>query len=251
MKLLSIQNDPKTSKSIAKGYLTAILYLSPSDLSSVELCPLARIAGCREACLNTAGRGGLASKTMKAPNGDRIPNNSIQKARLARTKLFNEDLCGFMVQLSDEINALRKKADKMGLKPAVRLNGTSDIRWEQIPYIKIGNQGAFYSIMDIFKSVQFYDYTKIPNRTKLPSNYHLTYSYSGVPAYQKFVTKALEASPEMNLAVVFKDELPETYMGRRVINGDEHDLRFLDPKGVVVGLKAKGRARKDTTGFVV
>jgi hypothetical protein len=60
----------------------------------------------------------------------------------------------------------------------------------------------------------------------------------------------LALSNGMNVAAVFH-KVPETYLGRTVINGDETDLRFLDPKGVIVGLKAKGKAKKDTTGFVV
>jgi hypothetical protein len=120
-----------------------------------------------------------------------------------------------------------------------RLNGTSDLAWEKYT---IGDQNIF----ELFPDVQFYDYTKVLGRkVQKYKNYHLT--FSAADGNDTDVEKAVAAG--MNVAMVF-DKLPETYMGRPVFNADETDLRFLDPAGVIAGLKAKGRAKKDTTGFV-
>ena len=106
------------------------------------------------------------------------------------------------------------------------------------------------NIFEIFPDVQFYDYTKIPRRN-VPANYHLTFSYSGVAEFQPVVEKQLEHKPDTNLAVVFGSELPATFYGREVVNGDASDIRFLDDHFVVVGLTAKGKAKTDRSGFVV
>lgn len=224
MKLLSVGN-PKLMKGEKKGYLSFVLHLSPADVSGYETCPK-RTAGCTSACLNTAGRGG-----MFKPGG----TNTIQEARKRKTKMFFEQRDEFMAALEADIRLGIKQAEKKGMIPAFRLNGTSDLAWEK------------YGIIQKFPEVQFYDYTKIRNRkvADLP-NYHLTFS----KADGNDMDVRLVASTGMNVAVVF-DKLPATYIGREVIDGDDTDLRFLDKKGVVVGLKAKGRARKDTSGFVV
>jgi hypothetical protein len=140
-----------------------------------------------------------------------------------------------------DVSLAQKKAVKMGVKLAVRPNGTSDIAWENMR----GSNGL--TLMEQFSDVQFYDYTKLPNR-KTPSNYHLTVSYSEANnAYSDKVKRT-----EHNIAVVFRSkELPAEFLGRRVINGDKTDLRFLDESGVVVGLYAKGTAKKDYSGFVI
>ena len=147
------------------------------------------------------------------------------------------------MQLDNEVKNFKKKAIKQGLKPAVRLNGTSDLIWERYP-IKDGK-----NIMELNPDIQFYDYTKIKNRLsdKLPSNYHLTFSKSesNEDEIKDLLTTAF------NIAVVFKDKLPKTYLGRDVVDGDISDLRFLEPKGVIVGLATKGNAKTDNTGFVV
>lgn len=249
MKLLNIDANAKTVKGQKKGYMTAILYLAPFTAAGFNVCPMAEIAGCVAGCLNTAGRGGMApgKATMDTPAGV-LPDNAIQRARIKRTQYYGEDRAGFMAQLVKEIEAFIRKAGRKGLIPAVRLNGTSDLRWENVEAIRGGER--FPSIFEAFPEVQFYDYTKIANRRvdHLP-NYRLTFSYSGTAAYQPFVKRALENG--LNVAVVFRKELPETFMGRPVINGDETDLRFTDPERVIVGLKAKGKARQDRSGFVV
>lgn len=247
-KLLTIAGNPKTDKGEKLGYWTAVLHLAPARLSGFEVCPAAT-NGCRSACLNTAGRGGLAKGgklDYAAIMGGK--RNAVQDARIARTRRLFQDRAGFMADLIKEIAAFVRKAERAGFKPAIRLNGTSDIRWEA---------GAFHvagkSIMDHFPGVQFYDYTKLANRRNLPANYHVTFSLADGNA-----DKALEALANgLNVAAVFRSTavraefMASGFMGRPVIDGDETDLRFLDPKGVIVGLYAKGDAKRDTSGFVV
>jgi len=226
MKLLSPGNtNAKTTKSdnLDTEYLTAILYLAPfTTAGSINVCPKSS-EGCRKSCLFTAGRGVF---------------NNVQEARVKKTKWFFDNKQGFLSQLADDIHKFSKKCAKLGKKPAIRLNGTSDILWE--------NTGLF----NMFTYVQFYDYTKISQRfyRQLPSNYHLTFSLheNNLDDAQKILGSGLG-----NIAVVFKKDIPAWYLQREVINGDLHDLRFLDKKGVIVGLTAKGKARKDTSGFVV
>jgi hypothetical protein len=149
-----------------------------------------------------------------------------------------------MSQLVREIENAIVNAARHDVEPVFRLNGTSDIRWETVPVIN--DRGyAYENVMLMFPDVQFYDYTKIANRRNIPANYHLTFSLA--ESNEQNARKALDAG--MNVAAVFHT-LPDTYLGRKVINGDATDLRFLDPKNVIVGLKAKGKAKRDTTGFV-
>lgn len=230
MKLLSTGN-PKLLKGEKKGYMSFVLHLAPADLSGKNTCPKAT-AGCKAACLNTAGRGGIFKKGETT--------NVIQQARVRKTKMFFEQRDEFMSLLIKEIKAGIKKAEKLGYIPAFRLNGTSDLSWEKY---RVDGKNIF----EMFPDVQFYDYTKVNNRkVSHIKNYHLTFS----KADGNDMDVRLAASNGLNVAAVFRS-LPETYLGRPVINGDETDLRFLDPKGVIVGLKAKGKARKDTSGFVV
>ena len=176
-KLLTVNGNPKLIKGekLHSKYLTAILHLAPSDISGKTVCPYAKIAKCEEGCLNTAGRGGIFKKGEAT--------NVIQKARLRKTMLFHNEYDTFMTLLYKDIDKFVSYCDKLGKLPAVRLNGTSDIRWEkEIPHI-----------MKKYSHIQFYDYTKIPNR-KLGNiqNYDLTFSYSGVKEYQPMVAKALK-----------------------------------------------------------
>ena len=211
------------SNSADTGYLVKILYLAPSWLSGHNTCGFASL-GCILGCLNLAGRG---------------PMNSVQQARIRRTQWLYSDRQGFMVKLSHEIHNHAKLAARQGLKPAIRLNGTSDICWE---HIRIDGQ----TIFDLHPDVMFYDYTKFPiaTRQQLPANYYLCQSYSEDRPH-------VDVS-QRNLAVVFHGKaLPTTWQGTPVIDGTKHDLRFLDSAGVIVGLLALGKARRDTTGFVV
>ena len=225
MKLLSTKNY-KTSKGEKLGILTGVMYLAPAKISGYEVCPR-RSAGCTEACLYTAGMGAFSN---------------VQLARINKTKLFFEDRENFMTQLRKDIKALVRKAVKTNMIPAVRLNGTSDIEW-----LRTG-------IVNEFPDVQFYDYTKVLNRlTKdLPTNYHITFSQNESNGFE--VLTALNSG--FNAAVVFStkkgEALPTTWNNFPVYDGDDTDVRFQDPKGgYVIGLRAKGKARKDESGFVI
>jgi hypothetical protein len=231
VKLLSIGLDAKTVKGVEYGVLTGILYLAPSDESGVmNTCPFAS-PGCRQACLFTAGRGAF---------------KNVKQGRINKTLWFYNDRKGFLIQLKSDIEYLIRKAKRENLIPTVRLNGTSDIAWESM---KLDGK----SLMELFPTVQFYDYTKDPGRAvrfvlgQLPSNYYLTFSKSET---NDKILKDLW-NTRLNIAVVFRGGLPQTFKGRTVIDGDLSDIRFNDPEGCVVGLKAKGKARKADAGFVV
>lgn len=227
---LLTETNPKTLKGLKKGYLSAILHLSPSDRSGFQTCAKATL-GCRAACLNTAGHGGIRLKSGE--------DNGVQRARKRKTWWYFTRRDEFMQQLATEVARHVKKAARKGLVPCIRLNGTSDLRWESVPV------GGFENIFQMFPDVQFYDYTKVPGRDLGIPNYHLTFSL----AESNEEDAAAELQRGMNIAVVF-DGVPSEYLGVPVVDGDESDLRFLDPSGVVVGLKAKGEARGDTSGFV-
>jgi hypothetical protein len=239
MNLLSTGN-PKVLKGLKQGFNTYIMHLAPANLSGYETCPK-RTAGCTAACLNTAGRGGMFKKGETT--------NAIQKARIRKTKMFFENRTEFFAQLVKDIELGIKQSAKKDLTPVFRLNGTSDLSFEKYEVIRNGK--LFRNIFAAFPEVQFYDYTKILGRKVSEiSNYHLT--FSAADGNDNDVMKAIAQG--YNVATVFglkkTEAMPETYMGRPVFNGDESDLRFLDPKGVVVGLYAKGKAKKDTSGFV-
>ena len=251
--LLSINSDYKTSKGTKKGYLTGILYLAPHKTSGKNLCASAS-KGCIQACLYSAGRGAF---------------NSVQKARINKSKYFINDKVNFMLDLVESIIRLQIKAKNKNLIPVIRLNGTSDIMFENIKiktsdlmsrkYI-LNNSHLFnndvlndnsFNIMQLFNNCTFYDYTKHEinwrkNALKL-NNYHLTFSRCE-DNEKKALTYLVNG---YNSAFVFKSKIPSTYKGFKVFNGDDTDLRFLDPKNCIIGLIAKGSAKKDTTGFVI
>jgi hypothetical protein len=224
--LLTIENA-KTVKGESLGYLTGILYLAPADESvpfgGKNTCPYAS-SGCRAACLYTAGRGRF---------------DKIKEARIKKTVYFFKQRENFMQDLRLSIAKIIRFAKKRGMLPAVRLNGTSDIAWEDT------------GIMQEFPTVQFYDYSKDAGRCKkeLPKNYHLTFSRcENNDAPVQDVVK----NSQTNVAVVFSNaNLPASFLGRKVVNADNHDLRFLDGENVICGLKAKGSAKKDKSGFVL
>ncbi len=239
MKLLSIGN-PKVLKGMKQGYMTYILHLAPANLSGYETCPK-RTAGCTAACLNTAGRGGMFKKGENT--------NTIQKARIRKTKQFFENRQEFMADLVKDIELAVKQAAKKDLIPVFRLNGTSDLSFEK--YEVVRNGVLYRNIFAAFPETQFYDYTKILGRkVNEIKNYQLT--FSAADGNDNDVMKAIAQG--YNIATVFGIKktlpMPETYLGLPVFNGDESDLRFLDPKGVIVGLYAKGKAKKDESGFV-
>jgi hypothetical protein len=237
MKLLSTGN-PKVLKGIKQGYNTYILHLAPADLSGHNTCPKAT-EGCKAACLNTAGRGGMFKKGETT--------NTIQEARIRKTKMFYEQRQDFMLALKKDIELAIKQSKKLGLIPVIRLNGTSDLSWEK--HDMIPGQNVF----ECFPDIQFYDYTKILGRkVKGIANYHLTFSM----ADGNYFDCKEAVNQGMNIAVVFgikkNTPMPKKFFNHNmnVFNGDESDLRFLDPKNSIIGLYAKGKAKKDTSGFV-
>lgn len=235
MKLLGIGSNAKTVKSDAGGeYLTAILYAAPAREHGTDskktMCP-SSTAGCEAACLYTAGRGRM---------------NSIQEARKRKSVYYLENQTAFLTQLKDEVTAFEKKCYKLDVTPVVRLNGTSDVPWETL-----GIEGKrTATLMETFPKVQWYDYTKSWSRAgKTPANYHLTLSRGEETSDSQV---RLHLALRQNVAIVFEGPmLPTSHLGYPVVDGDVSDLRFLDGAGVIVGLRAKGDAKKDTSGFVV
>jgi len=217
-------SNAKLAKGV--GHEKLGLFLAPHRQNSkrINLCPWA-VSECIGPCLNTAGRGIMAT---------------VQVARKRRADEYLADQAAFIGRLCRELELGVKRSQKSGLPLAVRLNGTSDVRWyaEGFNFTK-------------FPTVQFYDYTKDAERFRLfmdgvlPKNYHLTFSFSGYNLGDclEFLGRGY------NVSVVFQGSLPATWHGYPVINGDISDLRFLDPRGMVVGLTAKGKARKIVNAF--
>jgi hypothetical protein len=235
--VLLTTNNHKTIKGEKLGYITFILYMSPYTANSkgVNVCSHAS-RGCADSCLVGSGNGGMFPKVMQG--------------RIDKTEYFLRDRVGFFNQLKSEIEKAIKKHEGKAIV-TFRLNGTSDIAYERFRVFDGKN------IFEIFPDITFYDYTKNHTRFEkaLPSNYHLTFSRS-----ETNHAKAIELlNKGKNVAIVF-DKLPSTYEGFEVISGDETDLRFLDKKNVIVGLKYKfmtgrGGGEKNklafSSGFVV
>ena len=229
-KLMFTNGNPKTDKNLKieslKKYWIKRLNLAPASISGFNTCASAS-KGCREACLHEAG------------NPVFMPQKTL--GRVNRTQLYFKDRAKFLYMITKEIRNHEINCKKHGLKPVIRLNTTSDIMWEN------------HKIMELFPNVQFYDYSKHFNRMikylkgKLPANYQLTFSRNEANDFQ--TTQVLKAGG--NVAVVFRNKkLPKKFMGHKVFNADKTDLRFKDPKNVIAGLYAKGKARYDNTGFV-
>jgi hypothetical protein len=229
MSLLNSGNS-KTRKGEKKGFTTYGLHLAPANLSGFNVCKDAS-SGCAAACLNTAGRGAMSS---------------VQKARVKKTLFFFKDKQNFLAELWVEVAKSIKSAARKGMTPCFRLNLTSDLPWEKI---KFNGQNIF----EAFPSVTFYDYTKSPERMtaflngEMPANYHLTFSRS--ESNGALALAFLKSGG--NVAMVFRKTLPASYFGHEVVDGDETDLRFLDGTGKIIGLKEKGLAKQDETGFVL
>ena len=235
LNLLSAGNtNAKTVKNEAETY---ILYLAPAKQNNTgkSVCPFAT-DGCTEACLYTAGRGAF---------------NNVQQARIKKTDLFFENRNLFLNLLILDLNKINDKARKENKTIFVRLNGTSDLDFDKL--LKL----SFRPSLQDFSNLKFYDYTKDKVRARVQAssmhpnwidNYKVTYSRSEKSTDAELVSLLSEG---VNVAVVFKDKLPEHYLGFPVLDGDLTDLRYNDAKGHVIGLKAKGQARKDTSGFVV
>ena len=232
--LLGFNSNAKTIKGNKLGFYTGILYLAPYNLSGHQVCPMAELAQCHIACLNTSGRGQF---------------NSIQLARIAKTKYYFADRNNFMLNLIKDINKGINKAKQLDQQLLIRLNGTSDIKWENIGFVY--NDKHYNNIMELFPNVQFYDYTKMPNRNNLPSNYDLTFSYSGVDTFTKYNKIAIDNGKRIAVVFRYEKNIPKLFQNIRVISGDNSDVRHIDDQNTVIALYAKGKAIKDNTGFVI
>jgi hypothetical protein len=230
-KIANLLSKGATNAKTSKNELTTfIMYLAPSNIvSGVDMCPFAS-PECRALCLNTAGRGVFSN---------------VQQSRINKTELWRDNREQFYIQLGNELLKIHDQAIKQNKKIAIRLNGTSDIDHLGLllRYTGINFLDEFY--IDLV----FYDYTKNINHVKKYKNtrYHLTFSRSECNDQQ--VEQAINLGA--NIAVVFRNELPATYKGLPVINGDFSDLRINDPKQCIVGLVAKGKAKKQNSNFVI
>lgn len=226
------QANPKLLKGNAAGWLTTGIHFAPWKISGRNVCPGATI-GCGNNCLYFSGQGSFTV---------------TQVSRIARTLFFHRHKEKFMAQLEREISAFLRTAKRHGLIPAVRLNLTSDLPWENV------KTASGESLPQKFESVQFYDYTKVAGRMSrfltgdFPGNYHLTFSRAETPESERLALSFLASGG--NVAAVFRN-LPEKWNGFQVLDGDADDLTFLRPAGTVFGLKAKGPAKHDKSGFVI
>ena len=217
----SVASSSKIAKGLEYNEMTYILYLAPANQSGYEVCPM-RTPECTEACLTESGH-----------NRIDVKKNAINKARIAKTKLFFEQREFFMGWLVTEIEKAKAVAADKGMRFSVRLNGTSDIE----PTLFKHNGKTLFQLFD---DVIFYDYTKVSKRFRLLdkyTNYDLTYSFSG---HNMFQCLDILSNKKGRVAMVFEGKvLPTEFMGYKVIDGDAYDMRYLDEQGVIVGLKFK------------
>jgi len=214
----------KSEKCLSVEVLARVLFLTPGVFCSHAT------AGCLAACL------GHSSGRMV------MPTHAIARDR--RTALYLEDPDLFLKLLDVELTLLEEDAARLGFRAAARLNGSSDLPWEAL----------HRDIFRRFPRIRFFDYTKVPqrmdgflDRSDWPGNYHLT--FSAQPNNHEQCRRILERAG--TVAVVFWPEIPRSFWGFPVLNGDKHDARFLDPLGSIVGLTAKGLARTDRSGFTI
>ena len=232
---LITESNTKILKSRKYGFSTYGIHLAPANLSGYNTCRSASI-GCSKACLNLAGHGVF---------------KTVQQSRINKTLFFFKEREAFMQTLAKQIESRIKSAKRKDLTPCFRPNLTSDLPYEKIKVKALNN----LTIVERFADLQFYDYTKVPARMSaflagdFPPNYHLTFSRNEELKNKKLCESFLKAGG--NCAYVFRDSLPKTYRGIKVINGDESGLRFLDPTPCIVGLVEKGKAKQDKTGFVI
>lgn len=224
-KPLLTKNNAKTIKGEKFGVITYIMYLAPYTQNSLgkNICPNAS-EGCASACLYKSGSARFTA---------------VQNGRKLKADFFLSDREAFLALLKKQITKIVAKHKKLNEEVCIRLNGTSDLAWETF---KIEGK----SIIEHFSDVQFYDYTKSPKRMlkfvkgEMPTNYHLTFSRSEDNDNEVDIVLGNGG----NVAVVFANELPKTYKGYKVINGDESDLRFKDESNIIVGLKYKLKTGK-------
>lgn len=217
-----VNNSTKHEKAYKYDELVYTLYLAPAKISGYEVCPM-RSEECTNLCVHESGR-----------NRMDIHENTINKARIKKTKMFFEERDFFIDWMIEEIKIAKVKAEKMGYHFSVRLNNTSDLSPESF-FTTVDNKKV--NVLQMFPDVQFYDYTKVPKRfelTKKYTNYDLTFSFSG-NNLQDCITML---NNNIRVAVVFS-KVPNKFWGRKVIDGDLYDMRYRDDKGIIIGLKYK------------
>jgi len=243
-KIITHNTDPKTRKGKALNRLTGIHYGAPANESGVMNACTDSSEACRESCLFTSGRGGFDPK--------------VAEARIFRTIMFVQRKPEFWTQTIKDVLALKRAAKRRALLPCIRMNGTTDIPWERVRIKGTGTEYDGLTLMEAFPEIQWYDYTKTISRIgHTPDNYYLLASYS-----ENMTMDTMHSIIDggHNVAVVFRVcehngtcscQLPTEWFGHEVVDGDETDVRFLDKSAVIVGLKAKGKARDDAKGFVI
>jgi hypothetical protein len=232
-RVVEVNGDAKTSKGVEYGYLSGIIYFAPGSLSGHNVCSSATI-GCLLACLAFEGHGGIVKPGHK--------HSFVTMCRIAKTlRYFESDNSAFIASMLHDCFRLIRSACRAGLIPCVRPNGTSDL--PKLAWI----------IAAAFPTLTVYDYTKhIRPYDRTRSNYSLTFSYSG--SNKVACLDALHRGINVTMVFAKGKPLPATMWGYKVINGDKHDLRFLDERNVIVGLTAKGRSSnkaQDSAGFIV
>jgi hypothetical protein len=232
----SVNMTAKHKKGYKYNELVYGLYLSPAKSSGYEVCK-GRTPECSKLCLHESGLNRIDTKL-----------NRINKSRITKTKLFFEHREFFVRWMISEIETVIKRAEREGFEFSIRLNNTSDISPTEFYIIEDGQR---VNILELYPNIQFYDYTKVDSRITLPklySNYDLTYSFNG--QNKDVCLNMLESN--IRVAVVFKN-VPETFWGYKVIDGDLYDMRYRDKKNVIVGLKFKTTRTKlpEKTSFVI
>jgi len=218
-----INNGSKHKKAYKYNELVYTIYFAPAKSSGYEVCK-GRTKACTAACLNLSGH-----------NRMDIHENMINKSRVKKTKLFFEHREFTVRWIIAEIERFKRKADRISHTFSIRLNNTSDISPEEFYIIENGNK---INLLQLYPDIIFYDYTKISSRVKLIDkypNYDLTYSFNGYN-----IDKCEEMlENNVRVAVVFNGELPDMFMGHKVVNGDLYDMRYKEPNNVIVGLHYK------------
>lgn len=217
----SVAQSAKLKLSKKNGTMTYCIYLAPSDMSGFNVCPNSRY--CREHCLNGSGN----NKADIFAHGAKY--SKINQCRIKKTQLFFKNHRLFMDIMIAEIEKYKERAKRLNYHFSVRINGTSDLS----PLAFTDSEGR--NILEIFRDVQFYDYTKVPSRIGLMQkydNYFLVLSYNGHNwnECEKFLQQG------GNVAVVFYGEMPTEWRGWPVCDGNEYDMRYLDPRQHIVGL---------------
>jgi hypothetical protein len=230
-------NSTKTAKSFDRGVYSPVQYWAHHDIGGVNVCAWAS-PECIRGCLDDSGR---------------MVFKSVKEAHLRRKMLFIHDRSQYWRDVLHDINYGIVKAYQLGMEFACRMNGTQDMPWERIPVVVDGKRYA-NSIMEMYSSIQFYDYTKYPiwkrreSVGRWPENYDLTFSRSEVN--HNLVMAHLHLG--YRVAAVFPDDnFPDTWKGYKVISQVEDDFTYKKPHGTILGLCAKGKAKKDTSGFVI